>query len=127
MTNVTILLSSLQGLWRELAAELFERDGLTTLFTHARNVLTGAVIVAAGTYAVHHIEKVPMPGMWSVHLAGYGVATFGAVLLLLNLLDGLHRLSKRRHHVALRLAAIGVYLIVSVRLSQVAVFFRTAM
>jgi hypothetical protein len=50
----------------------------------------------------------------------------GVVLLLLNLFDGLRRLARRRHHVALRIATIVVYLALSVRLMQVIVYFRAA-
>jgi hypothetical protein len=119
--------SWLHAHWRETTTELFERDGLSQVFTHARNVLTGAVIIAAGLYAVRHTGSAPAMGMWSVHLAGHGVALLGLVLLLLNLCDGLNRLSKRRHHVALRVATFCIYLAVSLRLAQVAIFFRTAM
>ena len=111
---------------QSLARELFEEDGLATVFQHARNVLSGTVIVAAGLYAAHHLGSPQLPGMWTVHLAGYVVATMGVVLLLLNLGDGLRRLSRRRHHLALRLLIIVVYLALSVRLTQVIVYFRSA-
>jgi hypothetical protein len=110
-----------------LADELFEHDGLSTVFQHARNVLSGTVIVAAGLYAAHHVGGSQMPGMWTVHLAGYAVAAVGVVLLLLNLADGLRRLSRRRHHLALRVAVIVAYLALSVRLTQVIVYFRSAL
>lgn len=113
-------------LWTPIAEELFDDDGLNTLFTHARNVLTGTVIVAAGIYAVHHIDAVPTRGMWTVHIAGYGVAAIGAILLLLNLVDGLRRLARRQHPLALRIAAILCYVAISARLAQVIVYFRSA-
>jgi len=112
---------------RNVAHELFEREGLNSVFQHARNVLSGTVIVAAGMYAAHHVGSSPVPGMWTVHIAGYLVAFTGALLLLLNLCDGLRRLAKRRHHLALRVAAIVVYLALSVRLTQVIVYFRSAL
>lgn len=110
--------------WRALAHELFEEDGLNTLFQHARNVLSSTVIVAAGLYAVHHVGSSLPAGLWTVHWAGYVVAMLGAVLLLLNLWDGLRRLARRRHHLALRVATIVLYLALSVRLTQVIVHFR---
>jgi len=111
---------------RAVVQELFEEQGLNTVFQHARNVLSGTVIVAAGLYAAHHIGSAPVPGMWTVHLAGYVVATLGVALLVLNLCDGLHRLARRRHHLALRIATIVLYLALSVRLTQVIVYFRSA-
>ena len=62
---------------QSLVEELFDNDGLTAVFTHARNVLTGAAVLAAGFYAAHHIGATQLPGMWTVHIAGYAIATFG--------------------------------------------------
>jgi hypothetical protein len=117
----------LRDLRHGLADELFEREGLNTVFQHARNVLSGTLIVAAGVYAAHHVGGSPLPGMWTVHIAGHVVAAIGVVLLLLNLADGLRRLSRRRHHLALRIAVIVGYLALSVRLTQVIVYFRAAL
>jgi len=113
--------------WSEVAAELFDNEGLATVFQHARNVLTGAAVVGAGMYAVHHMETSSrLAGLWNVHLAGYAVAIMGAVLLALNLLDGLRRLAKRRHRLMLRVLAILVYVALSLRLIQVIIYFRYA-
>jgi hypothetical protein len=107
-----------------VAHELFEEDGLNVMFQHARNVLSGTMIIAAGMYATHHLGASPLPGMWTLHVAGYVVTALGVTLLLLNLFDGLRRLARRRHHVALRVATIVIYLALSVRLTQVIVYFR---
>jgi hypothetical protein len=111
--------------WSQLSTELFDNEGLSTVFQHARNVLTCAAVVGAGVYAVHHMEQSrQMAGMWSVNYAGYAVAMLGAVLLGLNLLDGLRRLARRKHHLMLRLFAILVYVALSLRLVQVVIYFR---
>jgi hypothetical protein len=47
------------------------------------------------------------------------------LLLLLNLADGLRRLARRRHHIALRVALIAAYVAVSVRIIQLMVIFRS--
>ena len=117
--------SWLQRARQSLVEELFDNDGLTAVFTHARNVLTGAAVLAAGFYAAHHIGATQLPGMWTVHVAGYAIATFGAILLGLNLFDGLRKLARRKHHVLLRLAVMLVYLGLSVRLTQVILYFRS--
>ena len=119
-------LGRLRQLRQDLAGELFERDGLNTLFAHARNILTAALIITAGTYAIHHVTPVQAPGMFAVHLAGYVVAAMGVLLLLLNLADGLRRLARRSNHLALRAAAILFYLLLTVRTTQVAIYFRSA-
>jgi hypothetical protein len=120
------MLTWVRQFWRELATEMFDENGLDTLFAHARNVLTGTLIVAAGMYAAHPLGDAQLPGMWTVHVAGYAIAALGAVLLALNLADGLHRLARRKHPLLLRLVAIGVYVALSMRLAQVIVYFRAA-
>ena len=111
---------------RELVDDIFDNEGLEAIFTHARNVLTGAAVVAAGLYAASHFGAKPMPGTWTLHFAGYAVAVLGGVLLLLNLISGLRRLAKRKQHLWLRVLAIFLYTALSIRLTQVIIFFRWA-
>jgi hypothetical protein len=117
-------LGQLRGALKEISIELFENDGLNTVFLHARNILTGAAVFAAGLYAVNHMGPEQMHGTWTIHFAGYAVTCLGVVLLLLNLLDGLRRLAKREQHAWLKYAAIFFYLALSVRLTQVIIYFR---
>jgi hypothetical protein len=116
----------LAKIWEGIAAELFDREGFDALFMHARNVLTGAAVVAAGVYAVHHVGDPGLVGMWNLHLAGYVVAAVGALLLLLNLIDGLRRLAQRRHPLLLRIATVFLYVVISMRLTQVIIYFRAS-
>lgn len=110
--------------WRDLAAELFDNDGINTVFLHARNLLTGAAVMAAGLYSMHHFEDKHLAGMWSVHLAGYGVTGLGTGLLALNLGDGLRRLAKREVSLGVRVLLIAFYVGISLRLVQVMLYFR---
>ena len=41
-----------------------------------------------------------------------------------GLLDGLRKLARRRHRTALRVAAILLYIAISIRLTQVIIYFR---
>ncbi|WP_157271606.1 hypothetical protein [Azohydromonas aeria] len=118
---------ALKEFWCDLATELFDQKGLETVFSHARNVVTGAVIVAAGTCATHYGGDTPLPGGWSLHFAGYAVTAVGVLLLLLNLLSGLRSLARRRHSRLLRALTILLYIGLSVRLAQVLVFVRAAL
>lgn len=118
-------LARLHRAWLHVADELFEREGLDTLFSYARNLLTGTVIVAAGLHAAHHQGPTPLPmAQWTLHQAGWGVAAIGVAMLALNLGEGLRRLGRRHLHLAWRLLAILVYVGVSMRLTQVMVLFR---
>ena len=117
-------LAALRALGQELRNDLFEHEGLAILFQHARNLLTSAMVIAAGLYAMHHLRSSQLPGMGTVRFAGYVVAALGVLLLLLNLAEGLRRLAQRRHAAPLRWVAILVYIALSLRLTQVIVYFR---
>ncbi|MDM0002641.1 hypothetical protein QTI24_28850 [Variovorax sp. J22P240] len=110
--------------WRDVARELFDEDGLSTVFTHARNLITCTVIIAAGMFAAHHPLQGQTPATWTVHFAGYVVTAVGVLLLLLNLCDGLRSLARRQHPMVLRLTMVLAYLGLSVRLVQVFMLFR---
>ena len=120
------MFTQLAKIWEGVAAELFDKEGFDAVFTHARNVLTGAAVVAAGVYAVHHVGDANQSGVWNLHLAGYVVAAVGALLLLLNLVDGLRKLAQRRHPLLLRVATVFLYVVISMRLTQVIIYFRAA-
>ena len=120
------MLEQLKQFWEAVVTLVFDKEGLDAVFMHARNVLTGAAVVAAGLYAVKHIGNEHIGGFLGVHMAGYVVAFVGAGLLVLNLVDGLRKLARRRHHLLLRLATILVYVILSMRLTQVIIYFRAA-
>lgn len=120
-------LQRLQALRRTLSQELFDNEGLATVFTHARNVLTSAMLIAAGLYAVRHPRAAVLPALWTVHVAGYIVSAAGLLLLLLNLVDGLRRLSGRHYGPVLRVLAIVAYIALSLRLTQVLIYFRAAL
>ncbi|HKX42149.1 MAG TPA: hypothetical protein VJO99_13395 [Burkholderiaceae bacterium] len=120
------MLAHIKQILEAVVTQVFDKAGLEALFMHARNVLTGAAVVAAGLYAVHHVGDEHLRGLWNVRIAGYVVASVGAGLLVLNLVDGLRKLARRRHHLLLRLATILVYIVISMRLTQVIIYFRTA-
>lgn len=110
---------------QRLARDLFEHEGLDVLFTYARNLLTGTVVVAAGLHAARHEGKTSLPiGEWTLQRAGWLVLVIGVSMLALNLADGLRRLARRHSHLALRVLAVVVYVGVSMRLTQVIVLFR---
>ncbi|SFL92000.1 hypothetical protein SAMN05444747_101279 [Variovorax sp. OV329] len=117
--------------WRRhsttVAAELFDEEGLNTVFQHARNIFTSTVLISAGMYASHHPKAASLAALWNMHYAGYIVAVIGVLLLLLNLWDGLRRLSSRRHALVLRVLAITAYVLLSLGLTQVILHFRSAM
>ena len=125
LTTAHTLLDGLRLRWERLARDLFENDGMSVLFTSARNLLTGTVFVAAGLHAARHQGPTPLPvAQWTLQRAGWLVLAIGVAMLAMNLIDGLRRLSQRHSHLVLRLFAIAVYVGLSMRLTQVLVLFR---
>jgi hypothetical protein len=57
-------------------------------------------------------------------LVGRGVELFGVILLVLNFLDGLYRLSKFEWHTVLQMIMAICYVVLSVRLVQLILAFR---
>lgn len=110
----------------DLVHDLFEEDGLATVFSHARNVVTCALLFAAGSYAAHDTGPGTGPVTWTLHLAGHLVTAVAVVLLLLNLVDGLRRLARREHSMLLRVLVVAGYVGITLRLAQVVVHFRAA-
>lgn len=110
-----------------LSAELFDDEGLNTVFQHARNILTSTVLIAAGIDASHLPGAQAFTMLWNIHFAGHLVTLAGILLLVLNLWDGLRRLSSRPHALVLRVLAVTAYLVLSLRLTQVILHFRAVM
>jgi hypothetical protein len=93
------------------------------IFDHIRNFLIGAFILAIGTTEFRQpghqfFETIP-PGY-----AGLGVISFAAVLISLNLYDGIRRISNSKYHLSLTLGLVVLYLFLSVRVVEMAWDFR---
>lgn len=105
-----------------IAKGLFEHGGVRAIFDHARNLIVATVIIAAGLQAIRSGPRpsvIPYPST-----AGYVVATIGALLLLLNLADGLRKLSKVEFHLAFQLLVIVTYIVLSWRVAHLILVYR---
>jgi hypothetical protein len=106
-------------------ARLLEEGGLKALFDHLRNLLMATLIMAAGSYAIRRGVVVDLFGVLYDELAGFIVLAIGALLAILNALSGLHQLNKQQLHIGIRILAIGLYAVATVRLIQLVVVLRT--
>ena len=109
--------------WQQLIHELFEEEGLDAVFSHVRKMLVATLVVSAGVFAAENYES-SRQRVFDASYVGYIVAGVGVLLVLLNLVDGLRRLARRRHHIVLRVTLIAIYLFVSIRLVQMLYAFR---
>ncbi|OAJ63904.1 hypothetical protein A6V36_17430 [Paraburkholderia ginsengiterrae] len=104
---------------------LFDRGGLKAGFEHIRNLVIATILIAAGFEAVKRFDTIDLPGLSDPVIAGYVVAGTGCILVALNFLDGLRKLSRLRWHYALQ-AVLGIgYLFFSVRIVQLIIYFRS--
>lgn len=107
---------------RVLRHVLFERGVSRMIFEHARNLVVATLVLAAGLEATRHDPR--EIGPLAFRSTGYLVAAIGAALVLLNLADGMHRLSKarlpRRWHTLL----VAVYLVLFWRVAHLILLYR---
>jgi len=108
-----------------MAQALFDHGAVRAVFEHARNLLVATIIVAAGFETVRNFDTIDLPGLPNPLLAGYVVAGAGCALTALNFIDGLQKLARLRWHVALQIALSIAYLLFSLRVVQLMIFFRT--
>lgn len=110
-------------LWRRYLG-LLDHDLNTKVFDNVKNLLVCALLFAAGSNAFNGHQEVFM-GLWGSRLTGLGLIVVSAVLMLMNISDGLHRLAKLRYHVLLQVFFCLLYLIIAVRVVEIVWGFRS--
>ncbi|RDL49183.1 hypothetical protein BLJAPNOD_00280 [Ensifer sp. M14] len=103
---------------------LFDNGGLEEIFRHVRNLVVATVVIAAGMHAIENGRSLEIMGLPNSSVAGYIVSAIGIVLFLLNLADGLHRLSKVRRHLALQILLLAIYVFITLRVTQLVLALR---
>lgn len=114
----------MRGAWQTLRTALFERGGFTAIFDHTRNLVVATIFVAAGADALKHPASSIFLGVVSIQFASYLIMAAGLLLITLNLMDGLNKLSKVRRPIGWRIILVIVYLIFSLRMAQMIIAFR---
>jgi hypothetical protein len=94
------------------------------IFSHVEKLIIGTLIVSAGTHVSSNEPAIVLFGYLRHGLIGRGVMVFGVILLLLNFLDGLYKLTKVNWHIAYQLLMTILYISLSVRLVQLILAFR---
>jgi hypothetical protein len=94
------------------------------IFSHVEKMIIGTLIVSAGAHVSSTEPAIVLFGYLRHGLVGRGVELFGVMLLLLNFLDGLYKLSKVSWHVAYQIVMSFCYIALSVRLIQLILAFR---
>jgi hypothetical protein len=112
------------GVLRSLKTKLLDEGGIDEIFSHLRNLVLATVVIAAGSYATMQPDKVKLFGFLKPELAGYGIEALGAILIGLNFLDGIYKLTRLGSHLLLKIALAVLYLLISIRLIYFVVLLR---
>lgn len=109
---------------RRIATLLFDDGVLRLIFENTRNMAVSSLIAAAGLEVVR-----TGPGNLNLAnptLVGYVVTAIGGCLLLLNLADGIWRLSRLKWHLLLQVALCCGYAFIFWRVVQLVLSFKGA-
>ena len=106
-----------------LFKDFFDMGVVNAIFIHVRNIVYCALILAAGSY-VHSHPADWFIGTTIVEFLGYPIIGIGILLMLLNLADGIYRISKLKHHIVLEILLVLVYITLSLRLMVIMWEFR---
>lgn len=93
------------------------------VFDHARNFLVCAFILAIGLQEMRP-DTESILGFISYKYSGIGVVILACILIILNLLDGIRRISRLKNHTTLIAGLIALYIFMSLRVVEMALTFR---
>jgi hypothetical protein len=94
------------------------------MFAHVEKMIIATLIISAGAHVSSTEPAIVLFGYLRHGLVGRGVEFFGIVLLALNFLDGLYKLSRLNWSAAYQVAMSLSYVVLSVRLVQLILAFR---
>ena len=109
--------------WLTFYAEHLEQAS-KEMFGHVEKMIVATLVISAGAHVSSTDPAILLFGYLRHSLVGRGVELFGIVLLFLNILDGLYKLSKLNWHVAYQIVMSLCYIVLSVRLVQLILAFR---
>jgi hypothetical protein len=111
-------------IWKKIWSQLDE-SVIKNVFDNLRNFLVCALLFGAGSNALYDDSRLFL-GLIVSHLAGWGLICLAAFLMLLNICDGLKKLSRLRYHTALQILVCLFYIILAVRLVELVWNFRSS-
>jgi hypothetical protein len=103
----------MQRLWKRYL-EWLDKDLSTKVFDNFKNMVLCALL--SGT----HMFMSPLAS----GSTGWGLITISVVLMLLNMSDGIRRLSRLRYHTILQILIVVIYVLVSERVVEMVWNYR---
>ena len=112
----------MQKIWNHYL-QLLDRDLSTRIFDNLKNSMVCALLFAAGTEALHGEHPLFM-SVFSADITGGCLIAFSALLMFINLCDGIRRFGMLRYHLAWQILIVLVYVLLSERLVEMMWNFR---
>ncbi|MCY1278281.1 hypothetical protein D9M68_333590 [compost metagenome] len=103
--------------------ELLDSDINTKVFDNLKNLLVCTLLFAAGSNVLHGDQPLFI-GLEGSNLAGWGLIAVSALLTLLNVSDGIRKLSRLPYHTALQILLCLLYLVLAERVVEIVWSFR---
>ena len=113
----------MEKLWKRYL-NMLDQDINTKIFDNFKNMVLCALLFAAGASALREDRHLFMSFMAS-SVAGWSLIIICGALMLLNMSDGIRRLSKLQYHLAWQSLIIIIYVIVSERVVELVWTFRS--
>jgi hypothetical protein len=116
-------MQDIRSRWVSFYADYVE-PATKEMFGHVEKMIIATLIISAGAHVSSDEPAIILFGYLRHSLIGRGVELFGIVLLVLNFLDGFHKLAKLNWHAAYQIVMSIFYIALSVRLVQLILAFR---
>jgi hypothetical protein len=97
---------------------------INDIFMHVRNYVVCSLILAAGFHTIKNPRNLFF-GTKADEVAGVVTIVFGFLLILLNLYDGIYKLSKYKYSLLLNILLVAIYLLVTLRIFEIIWNFRS--
>ena len=94
------------------------------VFDHLRNFLMCSFLLAIGTTELKEHTNT-LFGLLPSTYSGLGVIIISLILFILNLYDGIRKISKSEYHLIFTISLVSFYLFFSIRVVEMAWSFRT--
>ena len=105
--------------------EQLEAGMSKAVFDHVRNFLMCSLLFAAGFYSLRHPPRFVLAS-WLAEYAGWTIIVMAVLLMLLNLADGIARITSLKHKKTLIILLVLLYVFISLRFLTMVVGFRSA-
>ncbi len=100
-----------------------ERGLVKEIFDHIRNYLMCAFLLTIGTSQFNQKSDLIM-NFAPEKFGGYGIIGVSIILMILNLIDGIRKISKSKNHLLWSIVLVSIYIFVSMRIIEMAWQFR---